>query len=383
MKIAFVVQRYGVNINGGAEQHCRQLAEKMALKHDVDVLTTTCDDYYTWNNSIPPGESDLNGVCVRRFATDCTRNNFGYDIFPGVPSAKYGFADDFNWLMQQGPVSLDLINYINYHRHQYDVFVFFTYLYFPTVAGLPMVPEKSVLIPTAHDEDAIYRPIFRQVFHLPRAIFYNTEEEMDFVHRMFHNEYICHKIGGIGFEACDRCNPDEFRNKFGISDKFILYAGRITERKGCNQLFDYFLRSDTEYKLVLIGKEDIAVPEDDRIISLGFVSDEDKNGALEACDALVIPSLYESFSMVLAEAMLRRKPVIANGGCEVLRGHCRRSCGGVYYTGFYEFEQCLGYVSDFENRRTLGDNGYRYVSDNYTWDIIVEKFETLIQEMRG
>ena len=383
MKIAFVVQRYGTDINGGAEQHCRMLAERLIAFHDVDVLTTTCDDYYTWSNVFEPGASELNGVCVRRFSTNCTRDNFDYSIFPGCPSATYGYADDFNWIMQQGPVSLDLINYINYHRHDYDIFVFFTYLYFTTVAGISMVPEKSILIPTAHDEEAIYRPVFRSVFHLPRAIFYNTQEEMDFVHSLFDNEYIHHCVGGIGFEVNEDIRASDFTQKYGIDDRFVLYAGRITERKGCDELFDFFLKSDTDFKLVLIGKEDISVPVSDRIISLGFVSDEDKEAALEACSGLIISSRFESFSMVLAEAMLRKKPVIANGFCDVLKGHCRRSCGGIYYTCFDEFQACLSYISDCDNNRVLGENGYRYISDNYSWDIIIRKFDELIKIVKG
>lgn len=383
MKIAFVVQRYGIDINGGAEQHCRQLAEKMSERHIVDVLTTTCTDYYTWDNAFDTGVTELNGVTIRRFSTVCNRDCYPFTQFPDNAISGYGYINDYNWVMQQGPVSFDLINYINYHRNEYDVFIFFTYLYFTTIAGIATVPEKSILIPTAHDEPPIYRPVFRSVFNLARGIFYNTPEEKKFVQKLFKNEYIPHRIGGIGFDNISLGDAEKFRNKYGISDQFILYAGRITEKKGCTELFEFFSKVNPDVKLVLIGKEDINVPKSDKIISLGFVSDEDKLGAINASKAVVIPSKYESFSMILAEAMMLKKPVIVNGKCEVLKGHCRRSCGGVYYTNIFEFAECLKYISDEKNAHKLGENGFRYISDNYTWNIIIDKLESLIKEVRG
>lgn len=378
MKIAFVVQRYGENINGGAEQHCRQLAEKMAERHCVDVLTTTAEDYYTWENYYTVGSEVINGVTVRRFDSVCRRGEFEHELYKNTREGQCGFFSDFNWMMQQGPVSADLVDYISCHRNSYDVFVFFTYLYFTTYAGLAMVPEKSILIPTAHDEEAIYRPVFRSVFNLPRGIFFNTPEEALFVHKLFGNG-IPYDIGGIGFDNILLGNADNFRKKYNIDGDFLLYAGRITERKGCLELFDYFSGLKSDFKLVLIGKEDIGVPDTDDIYSLGFVSDEDKMNAVAACTALVIPSKFESFSMVLAEAMMEKKPVIANGGCEVLKGHCRRSNGGVYYTNFEEFCGCVEFISDYEKRTVLGENGFKYISENYTWDKIISKLEELIK----
>ena len=131
-------------------------------------------------------------------------------------------------MFQQGPVSFDLVNFIKYNKYNYDVFLFFTYLYFTTWAGIGIVPEKSILIPTAHDEDAIYKELFNSVFHLPRAIFYNTVEEKEFVEQRFHNQNISNDIGGVGVAVPNDVHGERFRKKYQIRTRFLLYVGRIT-----------------------------------------------------------------------------------------------------------------------------------------------------------
>src|SRR6185369_9471607 len=59
MKLACVVHRFGADIAGGSEGHCRLIAEHLAARHDVTVITTCAHDHITWRNHYPAGESRL------------------------------------------------------------------------------------------------------------------------------------------------------------------------------------------------------------------------------------------------------------------------------------------------------------------------------------
>lgn len=69
IKIAIVVQRYGLEVNGGAEFHARVLAEKLAQKYSVEILTTTALNYHGWKNYFKVGLDTINLINVRRFKT--------------------------------------------------------------------------------------------------------------------------------------------------------------------------------------------------------------------------------------------------------------------------------------------------------------------------
>ena len=380
-KICFVIQRYGKEVNGGAEQHCRQFAEHMTSWSDVTGLTTRAVDYISWKNEYTSDREEINGVHVIRFSVDAERN---IDTFNEINGRYLSGAaiDEREWIDRQGPLTPSLLAYISEHRDDYDVFIFYTYLYYQTVLGVPLVPEKALVVPTAHDEPPIRMKIFRPVFEAPRAIFYLTQDEKAFVETHFKVKDKITDIGGVGIEIPEETDPEGFRKKYGL-DRYILYAGRIDEAKGCPVMFRYFMeykkRNPGTLKLVLMGKEVIPVPEHPDIISLGFVSEEDKYNGMAGADFLLLPSQFESLSMVVLEAMAVRTPVLVNGLCNVLKSHCRNSNAGLWYTDYFEFEGSTNYLCKKEEERLqMGKNGRKYVRENYTWEIMEQKFCRLI-----
>ena len=387
-KLAFVVVRYGLEVNGGAELHCRQLSEKLSCFYDVEIITTKAVSHYTWADEYSNEREELNGIIVRRFSVDYERDTDEtgrlYELI--VEShVQHTIEDEEKYIKAQGPYSSSMLNYISEHKDDYDVFLFMTYLHAPAYFGLPLVKEKAVLIPTAHDEPVLYFRAFRNLFNIPAGIFYNTVAEKRLVNRVTGNENVYSNggHGGTGVEIDKPELPGVFREEQGLDD-YILFVGRIEEGKGCDILFHYFLRyleeTGRDLKLVLAGKPHMTIPEDKRIISLGFVDDEVKARAIYDSRVVVIPSEYESLSMVLLEAMHLSVPVLVNGRCEVLKEHCIQSNAGLYFYNYQEFSKMLDYLLDNDKiRQKMGDNGEKYVNEYYQWDNIVSRLSTMIE----
>lgn len=379
-----MVQRYGLDIAGGAEYHCRLIAEHLARHADVEVITTCAADYISWENHYPEGVEDLGGVPVRRFRVKRPRSVEAWAGWSDrVKRDDHDRRDELRWLEEQGPYSPRLVRHLKRARERHDYFVFFSYRYYTTWHGMHEVSERAVLVPTAED-DGVYRlSIFPPLFRMPRAIVYNSVEERAMIQRVAGNEAVPGDVVGVGSRLPEALDPEGFRRRHGIEGPFGLYVGRIDQNKGCRQLFDFFLRyrraTRSALRLVLIGKPVIEIPDDPGIVHLGFLPDAEKWDALAASELLFMPSRYESLSMVTNEAWWARRPVLANGKCEVLRGQCTRSNGGLYYTTWDEFREALSLLEGRpELRASLGRNGRRYFDEHYAWDVVERKYLDLL-----
>ncbi len=384
-KVAFVVQRCGSEVNGGSEQHCLSVAQQMSKHWDVDIITTCALDYTTWENYFPHGQDYIGPVRVLRFPVKEPRNMKKFNKLSETIRANIGFnskEQEEAWMMAQGPWSPDLFNYLSSRKSEYDSFIFFTYLYATTYFGLPLVKEKAYLVPTAHDEWPIYLGIWEEFFKLPRKFIFNTIEERDFLKQRFPECTIEGPVVGLAVDPPEDVDPNRFCQKFNITNQYLLYMGRIDQSKGCDQLIDYFLQygsetGDYETKLVLMGKSVMEIPNHPNIVNTGFVDDQTKWDAVAGCELLVMPSQYESLSMVCLEAWAMGKPVLVNGNCEVLVGQCRRSQGGVWYQNVDEFIAALKLLTS-SNKYILGWQGAQFVQENYTWDKIISFYQKTI-----
>jgi glycosyltransferase involved in cell wall biosynthesis len=389
MKAAFVVQRYGLEINGGAELHCRWVAEHMARHWDVEVLTTRAHDYITWKNHYPEGGTEINGVPVRRFSVSKARSpeRFGR-LQSFVFESEHQEKDELAWLDEEGPTSPALVRYVMEREADYDAFIFFSYRYYHSYWGIKAVPGKSVLVPTAEKDPVIHLRIFKDLFRTPRAFIYNSEEEREMIQTAADNRDVPGLVVGVGTEVPTEASAARFRAKHGIEGPYLLYIGRIDQNKGCPELFDFFLRfkaqTGSPLKLVLIGNSVLRIPAHPDILPLGFLPEQDKFDALSGAVALAMPSIYESLSMVTLEAWALGRPVLANARCEVLQGQCLRSNGGLFYATYGEFREALKLLLGSERlRAALGANGKAYYEANYTWDIIESKYLAILDGLKG
>jgi glycosyltransferase involved in cell wall biosynthesis len=378
-KIALVVQRYGIDIAGGSEQLCRMIAERLSVSCSCDVITTCARDYVTWKNEFPPGETSVNGVRVHRFSVDTLRDTEYFNTLSSeVFSARANYDLEHRWMKAQGPYSTPMFAFLKNNRSNYDTFIFFTYLYCTTFFGLPLVSDRSILVPTAHDEPPIYLSIFDELFRLPQRFLFLTAEEQDFVYRRFCLPETVGEIAGLGLDSFhgEVALTDLPENVRGVVDAapYMLYLGRIDESKGCKTLMDWFGRYTSEHPdsnlhLVLAGKAVIPIPSHPRIIAAGYVSEAAKQALIKRAIFMIAPSPYESLCISALEAWLQERPVLANGDCLVLAGQCRRSDGGLWYRNYDEFAECLSLLTADEQLRTqLGKRGRQFVAQEYTWD---------------
>ena len=416
MKIALIVQRYGTEILGGSEYHCRLIAERLAPKHHVEVLTTCAQDYITWANDYPEGVDRVRGVTVRRFANAQTRDLHAFNRYSEwIFNHDHSRQDELEWLRQQGPWCPALVEYLERHHQQYDVLIFFTYLYAPTVLGMQVAPHKSILVPTAHDEPAIHLDIYKELFSLPAAVAYNTDVERRFLTTHFSIRAIEEETVGCGVDlpyaqqyprdGSELPAPPEegeedsptyrphlanrgtiFRRRHRLHGPVALYGGRIDAGKGCEELIEYFsgyVEDGGDASLVLMGVKLMPLPEEPFIRFAGRLSDQERMQAFEAATVVVVPSPYESLSLLALEAFAMGTPVLANARSEVLVDHCHKSNAGLYYADRYEFNECLRVlVADSRLRAAMGANGREYVRKNYRWDVILAKYDKMFTALR-
>ena len=417
MKVALVVQRYGAEILGGSEYHCRLIAEHLSARHEVDVLTTCAKDYTTWDNAYPEGTDRIRGVTVRRFANAKTRDLGSFNAYSDwIFNHPHTAQDEEEWLQQQGPWCPALIEYLEQHHKSYDALIFFTYLYAPTVLGLRVDPRRSILVPTAHDEPAIRLQMYQDTFTLPAAVAYNTEVERGFLRSRFSIAATTQEIVGCGVDLPPHLDPDRglppqnngnrngsdtdnetgssisargavFRRRHRLYGPFALYGGRIDRGKGCEELIEYFatyVESQGDATLALMGVKLMPIPEEPYIRFAGMLPETERLEALEAATVVVVPSPYESLSLLALEAFAVGTPVLVNARSDVLTDHCQRSNAGLYYADRNEFVESLKLlVHNQELRAAMGRNGRAYVRTNYGWQVILDKYERMIAAVGG
>ena len=383
-KICLVVQRYGDEINGGAELLTKQLAEKLVPFYNVDVLTTKAKDYITWRNEYTEDHEVINGVNVYRFPSERESVHSDFMMINNRFLQRYlKREEEEQWLYEQGPVVPKLVDYLKAHEKEYYAILVFTYLFYPSVKSVSIAPHKTIMFPFAHDEPYIKMSIFNDIFYKPRAFVFETDEERLFIRHRYNNYEIPYKLGGAGVDVPKVVDGDEFKKKYNL-DEYIIYVGRVDEGKNCKELFQFFKEYKEKYpsnvKLVLLGKAVIDIPQTDDIISLGFVSDEDKFNGIKGAKCLVLPSRNESLSIVVLEALTLGIPVLVNGNCAVLDGHIKRSSAGYSYFEKEDFLRKLNsLLEDNKLREEMGIKGKKYVRDNYDWDVIISKLNYLIE----
>ncbi len=391
-RLGIVVQRCHESVVGGAEALAWQYASLLKDKYEVDVLTTTAVDAAYWANALPEGEQVRDGITIRRFHVDIGYTPYRSKLFGyllqdfskyqlgvtrangrGEATTKAGTHLPWSISLQEelirhiGPFSKSLIGFIKENYSQYSTLIFVTYLYPTSYFGLLQVPPGFALFaPTLHDEQPAYLSAYKHAARRAGSLIWLSQGEQRLSFSLWGE--LRGSVVGMKIDAKPRSPQQE-------STPYLLYSGRIDPNKGCGELFDYFLQFKEEHpsnlRLVLTGKDDIAIPDHPDIDFRGFVSEEEKFALMAGASVYMMPSAKESFSIVTLEAMAQKAPVLASGASEVIVDHIRRSEGGKIYDEYSGFASALAeLMRDANLRREMGERGREYVLTNFTEEII-------------
>jgi glycosyltransferase involved in cell wall biosynthesis len=383
--LTFVIPWYGKDLLGGAETLCRRTVENLSKSGvNVEVFTTCSKEFLSdWTNFFSEGTYDINGVAVKRFSVDeRDRNLFdsiNYKLMNNIEISK----SEEEKFIQNNINSSKMIKTIKDEKDK-RIFLFIPYLYGTTYFGCQTCPEKSILIPCLHDESYAVMNIFKDLFTRVKGIVFNSGPEKKLAKRIYHN-LPPNTVIGAGVDTNIQPNPIRFNKKFKL-DKFLLYTGRKDPQKNLPTLINYFCKfvekNGPKFDLVITGPGNLQIPNEfkNHIKSM-MLSKEDLYDAYAAAFLTCQPSLYESFSYSIMESWLCSTPVMVNGNCDVTRDHCVQSNGGLYFTNYKEFEECVNFFIQNDNeRKIMAINGRKYILDNFDWKIITQKYVTFIQE---
>lgn len=388
-KVAFVSPRYGIDVVGGSEAVMREAAHGLAARGwSVDFLTTCARDHYTWRNEYEPGTTEVDGIMLHRFAVvpgkgGRTRAAIEDRIQKGeVPSLH----DQLVWLDGLFRVPT-LFDHLVDEADRYDAIVMSPYLFWTTIVGATVVPERTVLMPCLHDEAYVRLDLFRTLLAESGTVWFLSEPEHELAHRIA-SLRDHHSVTGAGVVVPTSYDAEGFRKRHGIERPFVLFAGRREGGKGWTSLLSAYRFALANYgvplDLVTFGVGPVDLPPDltGRVVDLGFLEDEEVPNAFAAATAYVQPSTNESFSRTVMESWLAGTPVIATLHSAVLKWHCERSGGGLLYADEFEFAQCLEFLAHASDAATeMAQRGRAYVLEHYRWETVLDRMEQSLREV--
>jgi glycosyltransferase involved in cell wall biosynthesis len=386
MKLACVVHRFGADIAGGSEAHCRQIAERLAAHHDVTILTTCARDHVSWRNEYPAGESKIGSLLVRRFPVARQRSIQRFrSVSEHVFSGRATEEEQEDWFRENGPDAPALIEHLAANGHRFDLVLFWAFRYAEVFFGLPAVADRAVLVPTAEEDPLIRVGILDRLFALPQGFIFLTPEEQALIARHARRPLPPSCVIGSGLEPAGPAPAIDLAAR-GIRAPFVLYLGRVDPNKGCGALLKHFVRFTEEgrgaVQLVMAGPANMPIPDHPHIQPLGFVDEPLREALLARAALLVVPSRFESLSLALLEGWNRGLPALVNRHCSVLKGQASRANGALYFGNYDEFARTLSYLLEHPEVRTeLGSQGLAYVEREYRWPHVMATIERFLAQV--
>lgn len=409
MRILQVVPTYPGDVYDGSAVFQRALNRAMqAQGATVEVLTTRSQRLVFrgtfaigWPNELP-SRAEHDGVLVRRFrALDTTRLGPAIDgtllrqwsredTASGIiDSRSAAFAHVMTRRARQrrrridvlgdvgrGPLVPALVARVARVADRYDV-ILAGYSPFSLPRQVLFAAQRSgtpvVLLPFIHEDDR---------YHHFRSL-YETYERAEAVltlssHTADHlGEYVPAADAtaiGAGIDPELPAATDEVRTAFRVRHgldgvRVLLFVGRKESSKRYDLAVTALEHLPGDVVLLLVGKDVDETPiVTDRVRVAGIVSDAELAAAYELADVLIFPSEHESFGMVVLEAWLRGKPVIANARCGASATLIDDGVDGILCHNARSFAAgARRLLDDPDLAARMGDAGRRKALAEYTW----------------
>ena len=178
------------------------------------------------------------------------------------------------------------------------------------------------------------------------------------------------RVVGVGVET-PPADSARFKRKYRLERPYLFYVGRLETGKGIPELVRHHAawrdRDASAPDLVLAGHASYDI--DPRHVKLvGRIPDPDKFDAIAGATAVVIPSRYESLSLLALESFAQGTPVLGNGESEVLKGQVERSGAGATYTDATSFVAAARRI--ISQRAQLGASGRKFAAQ-HTWSSVL------------
>jgi glycosyltransferase involved in cell wall biosynthesis len=330
----------------------------------------------------------LGALRVHRFPVVRRRSMRDFaDISDVVFSGGASDALQEQWFRANGPEAPALLRHLAQYGRDYDLVLFWSFRYYQSFFGVPIVADRAVLVPTAEEDPAIELGVLGQFFTRPAGLVFLTPEEQRLVAHRADGPLPPWCVIGSGLES--PVLPADFDlERLGIAAPYVLYLGRIDPNKGCGTLIRSFMRwadrSGSQVPLIMAGPANMPIPSHPQVKPLGFVDQPVREALLANATLLVVPSPYESLSMVLLEAWNHGVPALVNGRCRVLKGQAQRSGGALYYHNYDEFVGGINMlVGQPDLARELGRSGQDYVERVYRWRQVMATLEDFLATLAG
>jgi len=280
----------------------------------------------------------------------------------------------------RGPHSSELESFIARHVYEYDLVITHNSVFRPAIVAVREAKRAGtplILLPHLHLDDDFYH--FPDVLECAREadlVLASPKAAVEFlVERGCNAEY--HSPGCDTAEEFGPQDQQAFRDVYPSKEPFVLVLGRKAGAKRYPEIIKAAeeLNSDrVKINVVLIGPDDDKLPIDSSCATyLGPQPRSVVRGALMSCLALCNMSVSESFGIVLLEAWLAGKPVIANKHCAAFHDLAEHGADS-FLVDSKGIKQAL---SELLNKpalaQALGGNGKKKTA-LYEWTAIKKQF---------